>query len=410
MRVEILTIGDEVLEGQVLNSNAAFLGTQLFEMGYSVQEVRVLPDEPEAIRRALREALSRSVFTVVTGGLGPTIDDLTKSLAAECIGQPLQFNPELYAELRKHYPDSDALKNQALVPEGAVVLPNRYGSASGLLLHLNGRGGALLLLPGPPREMEPMFNDEAASLLRSRFPVKNPPRTLHLSLCVSNELMLDPILRKIREEHPDAEIGVYPAYGTLHIRFKVTERFERLSLWERQIREAFPTHLFSGKAIAAEIHRLLLAKKKTLALAESCTGGAISARLTAMEGASQYLLGSMVVYSNEWKRSFLGVKQETLDIHGAVSREAVVEMVQGLFESTDADYAIAVSGIAGPSGGTSDKPVGTIYIAIGERGRSIDAGKAPLALRSRSSVIEYGAQAALCALYRHIVYNAKSFS
>lgn len=408
MRVEILTIGDEVLEGQVLNTNGVFLGAHLFEKGYEVQELRVLPDAEGPIQSAMREALSRSSLTIVTGGLGPTIDDLTKGLAAECMGRAVRFDPDLYAELRKRYPDSEATKNQALVPEGAILLKNKVGSASGLLLLSD--QGSLLLLPGPPRELEPMFEAEAMPLLERYFPIKNPSKTARFSLCVLNELDLDPILRVIRAEHPDAEIGIYPGYGTLQVRFRVRERFERLPLFEKRIREAFPTHLFFEPTVAAAVHRQLIDKKKTLALAESCTGGAISQRLTAQDGSSQYLLGSMVVYSNEWKKRFLGVKQETLDAHGAVSREAAIEMAEGLLKTTDADYAIAVTGIAGPSGGSPEKPVGTVYIAILQRGHPVDAAKAPRALRSRSSVIEYATQTALCALYRRLAYNVKSFS
>lgn len=408
MQVEILTVGDEVLEGQTVNSNGAFLGAHLFEMGYLVEKLSVVPDAPDAIRDAMQEALSRSALTIVTGGLGPTIDDLTKGIAAECMGRPVRFDRELYAELRKRYPDTEATKNQALVPEGAVLLKNKIGSASGLFLH--SEHGSLLLLPGPPREMEPMFQEEAASLIKRIFPLENPPKILRLSLCKANELDLDPLLRKIRTEHPDAEIGIYPSYGTLQARFRVKERFERLSLFEKEIREAFPTHLFFEPTIAAAVHKSLIETKKTLALAESCTGGAISARLTAFDGASQYLLGSMVVYSNEWKKQFLGVRQETLQVHGAVSREAVLEMAEGLLKATGADTAIAVSGIAGPTGGTPQKPVGTVYIAVAKKGEPVDAGKAPLMLRSRSSVIEYAVQSSLCALYRSIVYGAKSFS
>lgn len=408
MQVEILTIGDEVLEGQVLNSNGAYLGAHLFEKGYAIQGLRVLPDAADPIRDAMHEALSRSVLTIVSGGLGPTIDDLTKELAAECMGRSIRFDPNLYAELRKRYPDSEATKNQALVPEGAILLENKVGSASGLLLLSD--MGSLLLLPGPPRELEPMFEEEAIPLLARHFPIVHPSKTARFSLCVLNELDLDPILRGIRSEHPDAEIGIYPGYGTLQVRFRLYERFERLGQFEQQIREAFPSHLFFEPTVAAAVHRQLVEKKKTVVLAESCTGGAISQRLTAQDGASQYLLGSMVVYSNEWKKQFLNVKQETLDAHGAVSRETAIEMAEGLLKTTDADYALAVTGIAGPTGGSPDKPVGTVYIALAQRGYSVDAGRLPRALRSRSAVIEYAVQTALSALYRNLVYSAKSFS
>ncbi len=161
--------------------------------------------------------------------------------------------------------------------------------------------------------------------------------------------------------------------------------------------------------MSVELHRLLIERGKTLALAESCTGGAIASRLTAMADASKYLLGSLVVYSDEWKRQFLDVKEKTLQQHGAVSREVVVEMVQGLFAKTKADYAIAVSGIAGPTGGSEQHPVGTVYIAVGERGGAIDAGVVRIS-PVRSIVIEQSVQAALDILYRRLAHNTMSFS
>ncbi len=405
MQVEILTIGDEVLEGQTQNSNATFLGKVLSEKGYSIARHRVIPDDHAVIQEAFKESLSD--FVLVTGGLGPTIDDLTKNAAVEFFRAPLELDQEIYAELKTRYPDSDDLKSQAMVPKGALALRNRVGTAPGLLFKKE--KGSLFLLPGPPREMEPMFLEQVAPLLDSQFAPKNAPSMLRLSLCMLRELDVDPILREIKKEHPDVEIGIYPSYGTLQLRFKVTQLPERLDQWKERIRQAFPTHLFEGASIAEALHRLLIEKGKTLALAESCSGGAISQRLTAMPDASKYLLGSLVVYSNAWKRQFLGVQEKTLEKHGAVSRETALEMVQGLLTETEADYAIAVTGTAGPTGGTDEKPVGTVYIAVAEKGGATDAGKVSMR-PNRSSIIEHTVQRSLGALYRKLAYNKDSFS
>jgi nicotinamide-nucleotide amidase len=407
MRTEILSIGYEVLDGQTQNTNAAFLGRALSEKGYEIAGHRVVADGHALIIDSLKEALSRSDFVIATGGLGPTIDDLTKKAAADLFKAPLEIDQELYAELKTRYPDSDDLKNQALVPKGAIVLKNRVGSASGLLFLRE--KGLLFLLPGPPREMEPMFEEQVQPLLEQHFPLVTPPTMLRLSLCMLRELDVDPILREIEKENPDVQIGIYPSYGTLQVRFKIAKQTERLALWAERIRQAFPAHLYEGASIAEALHRILIEKGKTLALAESCTGGAISERLTAMADASKYLFGSLVVYTNEWKQQFLDVKEETLQRHGAVSRETVVEMVQGLFAKTEADYAIAVSGIAGPTGGSAEKPVGTVYIAVGQRGGVIDAGSIRMQ-PFRSSVIEQTVQTSLGALYRRLAYNKESFS
>ncbi len=406
MRVETIAIGDEIIEGQTVDTNGAFLGRELSERGYRVRRHTVLGDEPEALYQGLKEALSRSTLVVATGGLGATVDDLTKNVSLRLFRTSLQIDSNLYDEMKGRFGDLSSLPEQSRVPKNAIVLHNKIGTAPGFLFLST--EGSLMLLPGVPREMEKMFLEEASLLLAEHFPVVAKEQTVRLNLCQLQEIELDPVLRDIQNSHPDAKIGIYPSLGTLQIRFSALRDFDRLDAWAGRVRDAFPTHLFDGPTIQEAIHHALLSRGRTLALAESCTGGALCARLVALPNASKYLLGSIVAYSNEWKEHFLQVQHKTLEEHGAVSAETAREMVQGLFERSVADYAIAITGIAGPMGGSDEKPVGTIFIAVGERNQAIDVGKI-LAPPQRSSAIEFAVQYAMGVLWRRIAYQAMTF-
>jgi nicotinamide-nucleotide amidase len=406
MLIEIVTIGNEIIDGQTVNTNAAFLSRELTERGYDISRHTVLPDESDFLLQGLKEALSRSTLVVTTGGLGPTMDDLTKRAATRLFRTSLQTDSAVYDDLRSRYGADASLQEQSRVPQGAIVLSNHIGTAPGFLF-LSAEG-SLLLLPGEPREMEHMFYHEAAPLLAEHFSVSPKTQTLSLFFCLLREMELDPILREIQHESPDAKIGIYPSLGSLHVRFSVAKNFERLDHWAKRLREAFPTHLVDQPLIHEAVHSALIERKKTLALAESCTGGALAARLVSLPDASKYLLGSLVVYSKEWKEQFLNVKASTIEKEGAVSRETVKEMAQNLLQKTKADYAIAVAGIAGPSSQDPSIPVGTIYLAVGERSGPIDIGKI-MAPPERTAAIEFAVQFALGVLWRRLAYQKLTF-
>lgn len=226
------------------------------------------------------------------------------------------------------------------------------------------------------------------------------------SLCLLKESEIAPFLQTLKHDHPNVEIAVFEGPGTLQIMFQSETSVDALV---EKVRAKFPTFFYGEGKIEEAVGKEFIFRKKTLALAESCTGGAVAAKLTAIAGASNYLLGSIVAYSNEWKERFLLVSHTTLNEKGAVSREAVIEMVKGLLSETNADFAVAVSGIAGPSGGTKELPVGTIYIAIGQRGDRIDAGviHAP---HDRTSAIDLAVHLTLGALWRRLVHNTATFS
>lgn len=226
------------------------------------------------------------------------------------------------------------------------------------------------------------------------------------SLCLVNEKEVAPFLQELKKKRPDVEMAIFSSTGTLQILFQGEAEVDSLS---DALRGRFPTFFYGEGRIEEAVHREFIARKKTLALAESCTGGAVAAKLTAIPDASKFLLGSIVAYSNSWKERFLQVSHTTLKEKGAVSREAVIEMVQGLFQETDADFGAAISGIAGPGGGTKEKPVGTIYIAIGERGNKIDAGVV-YASKERLAAIDTALHYTLGGLWRRLVHKTATFS
>lgn len=227
------------------------------------------------------------------------------------------------------------------------------------------------------------------------------------SLCLLNEKEVEPFLRELKERHPEVEMALFPAPGTVQIMFQSEQPVDALV---GKVQEKFPTFFYGEGKIEEAVGREFIARKKTLALAESCTGGALAAALTAIPHASHYLLGSIVAYTNGWKERFLQVSRTTLEQKGAVSKEAVVEMVKGLFNETEADLGVAVSGIAGPSGGTKAAPVGTMYIAIGVRGEKIDAGVAYAPSHDRTSAIDTAVHLILGALWRRLAHNTATFS
>jgi nicotinamide-nucleotide amidase len=226
------------------------------------------------------------------------------------------------------------------------------------------------------------------------------------SVCLLNEKEVAPFIQELKKMYPQVEMALFPSSGTVQIMFQSTEPVYELV---EEVQKKFPSFFYGEGRIEEAVHREFIARNKTLALAESCSGGALAAKLTAIPDASKFLLGSIVAYSNGWKEHFLQVSRTTLKKKGAASKEAVIEMVQGLFHETEADFAVAVSGIAGPGGGTSEKPVGTIYIAIGQRGQKIDAGviQAPT---ERQSAIDLSVHLTLGALWRRLVHNTATFS
>jgi nicotinamide-nucleotide amidase len=375
--VEIINTGSELMLGYVLNTHQQWLCCELSRRGCVVERQTAIDDSGPAIQKAVAEALGRARIVIVTGGLGPTSDDRTRDLIAALLNRPLREDPAILAHIESFFGKRNrrapvSTHVQALVPEGATVLQNANGTAPGLLMEHD--GGILVMLPGPPRELRPMFLDQALPLIEKRL--GSPPEF------VCTVLRTTGIGESFLEEKVAAElaplvsrgldIGYCARVGDVDLRFvargpgAAALANEAEEIARRQLRG-----FIYGKdhdQLESVVVRLLTEQRKTLALAESCTGGYVANRITNVPGASAVFLASVVAYANSAKRHFLGVNETTLAQHGAVSEETASEMAEGARRATGADYAISITGIAGPGGGTEQKPVGTVFIGLASAG------------------------------------------
>ncbi len=389
MIVELINTGDELLLGRVLNTNQQWLGRRLSDMGAPVSRQDAVADSAERIQAAVGEALSRADLVIVTGGLGPTSDDVTRDCVAKLLRKPLREDPAVLENLRRFFesrgrPMPERTRVEALVPEGAVVLANAYGTAPGLALksepnpdRSHGRASWVILLPGPPRELRPMFDDQVVPLLKREFglPAAFTCRTLRSTGLGESQVeeRVGPALAALA---PDGLIVGYCARpGQVDVRL-TAEGPNSGDLVERAaglVRERLGEALYGegDDELDALVVRELTRRGQTLATAESCTGGLIAHRITNVPGASGVFLGGLVVYSNTAKQNWLGVSAETLARHGAVSEAVAREMAEGARRRAGADLALSVTGIAGPSGGTAAKPVGTVFIGLAGAGETV---------------------------------------
>jgi nicotinamide-nucleotide amidase len=415
MKVEIIAIGDELLYGNVINTNAAFLSKELKKMGLKVNRHLVLSDEETSLAEGLKESLGRDDLIIVTGGLGPTEDDRTKKVAAALFHLELEYNHNLAEDLFQKFGENKYKKEQALLPRGALILKNEIGTAPGFIFEKDQK--ALILLPGVPYEMEKMFFSYLPSYIKRKFDLKAKLFEESLSICLKKEDDIEPILENLRQRDEKVNIGIYPSLAGIRVGFSVEEKDEksakaRIAPLKQELEKAFSRYVFFSEngsyELTEAIKDIFIQKGKTLALAESCTGGAISSALTALPGTSSYFLGSVVSYANELKENVLHVPEKILKEFGAVSRETASHMVKGIFEITSADYALAVSGIAGPNGGSLKKPVGTVCFALARRGEKIDSGQIHIP-GDRNFIIKYSVGFALSLLWVKISHNLSYF-
>ncbi len=399
LKAEVISIGDELLSGAIVNRNAAFISKKLQELGIDVVRQVSLPDNPELLREGLEESLACVPLVIATGGLGPTLDDNTRKVAADLFHSPLEFNPHLAEEMRKRFGNLESLEDQATIPVRAEILPNYLGTASGLILL--GPQSTLILLPGVPLEMEALVENAVIPYLRRCFTLDPPLTSCSLHFFNAYESQFDTLLREIQGLYSSLQIGIYPKNGlvTIHLKGDDLEVEKAASA----IRAEFGEREFEAEdgKIETALHRQLIAHKFTLSAAESCTGGAFSSRLTAIPDASCYFLGGVVAYSNALKEQLLGVDPQLLLEKGAVSAEVAIAMAEGIQKLSGSDCAVAMTGIAGPGGGSSEKPVGTVYIAIKKKGAPAQAFQIRC-LGSRIMIIDCAASFALGALYRNI--------
>ncbi len=371
---EILCVGTELLLGDIINTNASHLSRELAALGISVYHQTVVGDNPDRLKEAFSLALSRSDVVIVTGGLGPTCDDLTRETAAELMGRELIFHPEILEEIRGYFnstsrkmPENN--RRQAMVPYGAEVLHNDCGTAPGLWLE-DECGRAIAMMPGVPHEMVDMFEKQVKPRLKARRHAAIFSRNIHLFGI--GESAAEEMLRPMIDSATNPTIAPYAKEG--EVRFRVTALAETESdaaaLCDKTVEEIAATEI--GKFIyGVDVRSLenalvceLTEKGLKIAFAESCTGGMIARRVVDIPGCSAVFAGGAVTYANEAKIKMLGVSPETLEAHGAVSAETAAEMARGIRQTLEADIGVSVTGIAGPGGGTPEKPVGTVYIGV----------------------------------------------
>jgi nicotinamide-nucleotide amidase len=388
MRIEIINTGAELMLGRILNTHQQWLCRQLADLGLTVDRQVAIDDSGPAILQAVRDALAAQPDLVIaTGGLGPTSDDRTRTLIAELLGKSLHEDPSVVAHIEsfftaRHKRMPASCRVQAQVPDGATVLANAHGTAPGLVMELPpppGRAnpGLLILLPGPPRELRPMFTDQVVPILRRTFAGEAPfacrtLKTTGLGESVVEEKVAPPLDPLVQQ---GMDLGYCARVGEVELRF--TARGPQAEALVRQAesiaREKLGDRIYGtdDDLLETVVIQEMTARQLTLAVAESCTGGLVAHRLTNVPGASAVLMAGFVTYSNDAKRQLLHVRPETLAAHGAVSEAVVREMAAGAREAAGTDFAVSVSGIAGPSGGTRDKPVGTVWMGLATRDKVV---------------------------------------
>jgi nicotinamide-nucleotide amidase len=401
VNIELVNTGSELLLGRVLNTHQQWLSRRLADLGHLVSRQVAVPDTAQAIQQAAREALARADLVIITGGLGPTSDDITRELIAELLSRKLVRDEAVLAHIKSFFaarnrPMPANNEVQAMVPEGATVLSNPNGTAPGLAMEVasdvwrlatqgatagssrppsastqsRSRKKWLIMLPGPPRELRPMFDAAVAPLLQREFPLDAPLvcrtlRTAGLGESVIQE-KIQPALAAFVAA--GLEVGYCARVGEVDVRLAARGSGAEniVGAAEGVVCKILGGNIFGfdDETIEMVVVRRLTELKMTVALAESCTGGGMANRLTNVPGASAVFAGGVVAYSNEVKEQFLGVRAGTLKQHGAVSEAVAREMAEGARAKFNTDFAIAVTGIAGPGGGMPEKPVGTVFIAL----------------------------------------------
>jgi nicotinamide-nucleotide amidase len=384
MKADIVSIGNELLNGRKVNSNASFIAASLSGIGMEVVRVTACSDEETMICAVLEDALLRSEFVIVTGGLGPTADDRTRKAAMKLLQRGLHFDAGSYENLAarmrrfgREIPPS--MHDQAMVIEGSVVIPNTKGTAAGMIISCGDRflNHTLVLMPGVPAEMKAMMELTVAPYLSKL--VSTAIAHTQLRTVGIGESTLADLIGEIEGSLPEgSELAYLP--HTAGVDLMVSTRGSSREAVDRENREIADAiiqragrfvYTIGEKSFEETIGELLLSAGKTLAVAESCTGGLIASRLTDVPGSSAYFLQGFVVYSNRAKENTLGVPKELIEQHGAVSEEVARAMALGCLEKSDADLAVSTTGIAGPSGGTAEKPVGMLCLALAEKGTGV---------------------------------------
>jgi len=380
--ISILTIGDELLIGQVIDTNSAWMAQELNRAGFWVNRRLAVGDRREAILAALDGESKVSEIILITGGLGPTSDDITKPLLCEYFDTGLVVDPQALENVKNIFekilkrPLTETNLRQAEVPASCKVIQNRRGTAPGMVFEKEGK--IFISMPGVPHEMKGMMTEAVIPLLIKRFKPEHIAHRTLLTAGIGESTLADHIGSFERSLPPHVSLAYLPNYGM--VRLRLTARSQQGEANNEEIDRLFADlksrvgeWLVTDEDIPIEeaLGRLLKERKKTVGTAESCSGGLVARQITSVPGSSVYFKGSVIAYSNQIKKSLLGVDPAILDEHGAVSEETVRAMVKGAIRLLDTDFAVATSGIMGPDGGSEKKPVGTVWIAAGDKDRII---------------------------------------
>ncbi len=373
--VEIINIGDELLIGQVVNTNASWMGSMLSNAGFDVRKIMAISDNEEEIEMALEESIGKIDVVLMSGGLGPTKDDITKKVLSKYFQSEMYFHKEAFVHIQelfkaRGFQVSELNKKQAYLPTKAKAIPNRNGTAYGMWFEQ--KNTIVIAMPGVPFEMKTMMENEILPRLISKF---QPQEYAELTLMTTGlgESFLAQKIEEIETKLPkDMKLAYLPRPGIVRLRLSIRgvekQKLEKeLQITANQIIEVLGKNVVYGyneDALEQVLGNLLMRNSLTMATAESCTGGKIAHKITSVAGSSAYFQASIVSYSNEAKNHYLAVKSSDLEQYGAVSEQVVLQMAKGARKALKVDYAVASSGIAGPDGGTSEKPVGYTWLAV----------------------------------------------
>lgn len=378
MTVELICVGTELLLGNIVNTNAAYLAEKCAGLGLSCYFQTVVGDNEERITRVLNCAKDRSDIVILTGGLGPTEDDLTKEVAAKVWGKTLSTDDRTMERIAEYFAHRDLIPTennwkQASVPQDAIILDNDNGTAPGMIME--GENCTAILLPGPPGEMIPMFEDKVIPYLEQLTPGIICSQTV--KICGLSESSVETAVKDLIEKQENPTIATYAKTGEVHIRVTASGEDKKkaqklIKPVVTELKTRFGNDIYTtdeNTTLEKAVVDLLTANELTVTCAESCTGGMLSSRLINVAGVSEVYKAGVVTYSNKAKRKLLNVKKSTLQKYGAVSEQTAKEMVEGVAFLTKADVSVALTGIAGPDGGTKEKPVGLVYIACSVKGK-----------------------------------------
>ncbi len=376
MIAEIISVGTEIILGSTLNTNTYYLSKKLWEIGVDVLYHTSVKDNPKSLEQVIKIGLERSDILILTGGLGPTSDDITKEVVSKTLGLDLELNKIMEDNIKKYFSEKDQNMpsnntKQAYLPKGAKFLTNEIGTAPGIYIEWNGR--KIILLPGPPKEMTLMFNKYVIPLIQQDFIIKIKT----INTIGIGESSLETLLLDIIKEQNNPSLATYAKEGRVDIKIiaKGCDETEVNSMLEDMIskiedRIAQYIYSYEDESIEEIVFKKLKSKNMKIAFCESCTGGLISTKLTRIPGASKVFDRGIITYSNISKVEEVDVNKNTLDKYGAVSEQVAIEMAKGLLRKTGVDIALSTTGIAGPSGGSELKPVGLVFIGIATKDSS----------------------------------------